>query len=397
MKKKSNKFLIFIDFIITLVILFIFATVCITALDVLGIVNVPEQYSLTRFLTTSKEISVKDYSNIVEEKQEQIHKNPTITDENENTEAPLPENLQAMYEQMSNFGDLSEEKVEIEKYYYKQLETYGKIIYDKMYSNIENLKTGTYIVRFNTEFNDLLQEEGGNLVLEKAFQSALNALIYDNPELFYIDITKMYLYTETTTIIIKKTYKIFIGPEEGKTYFTNGFNSKEEVENALNQINQVVINIKDSLAGTDQLKIKTIHNYLIDTIEYDQTISKPNIYNIYGALVNKVTVCEGYAKSLKYILDNIGINSMFVCGIGTNSKGESENHAWNYVELDGVWYAIDVTWDDPILIGGGWLTDEYRYKYFLNGSNKFYNDHKEDGNIIEGVKFYYPVLSQKNY
>lgn len=395
--RKKNKFLSFISFIIALLSIAIFVIVSVTALDILGIVDIPEQYSLTRFLTTSKEITAKDYSNIVEEKSKPIQKNPSTSQKNENTEAPLPEHLQAMYEQINDMDNSIEEKVEIEKYYYKQLETYGKIIYDKMYSNIENLKTGTYIVRFDTEFNDLLQEEDGNSVLEKAFQSALNALIYDNPELFYIDITKMYLYTETTTIIIKKTYKIYIGPEEGKTYFANGFNSREEVENAFNQIEEILRNIKDSLAGTEQMKIKTIHNYLIDTIEYDQTISKPNIYNIYGALVNKVTVCEGYAKSLKYILDNIGINSMFVCGIGTNSKGESENHAWNYVELDGNWYAIDVTWDDPILIGGGWLTDEYRYKYFLNGSNKFYNDHKEDGNILDGVKFYYPVLSQKDY
>ena len=127
-------------------------------------------------------------------------------DDQSQTEAPLPENLQQMYEQLNSSNNTLDK--EIKKYYYMQLDEYGKIIYDKMYSNIENLKTGTYTVRFDTEFNDLLQNENGSIILEKAFQAALNALLYDNPELFYIDITKMYLYTETTTIIIKKTYKI---------------------------------------------------------------------------------------------------------------------------------------------------------------------------------------------
>lgn len=400
MRKKNNKFLSFIQFNIMLIILVIFFVTFITTLDVLNIIKLPEQYSISKFLTTSKEVISKDYSNIInEEKEQQIEKQPIVEEKSENTEAPLPEKFQVLYNQNStqNTSNTESQKNKTEKYYYSQLNEYGKIIYNKVYSNIENLKTGTYNVRFDTEFNDLLQQDTGSTILENAFQSALNALIYDNPELFYIDITKMYLYTETTTIIIKKTYKVYIGPEEGKTYFADGFNSQAEVENTINEINKVVKDITLSLAGTDYLKIKSVHNYLIDNIEYDQTISKPNIYNICGALLNRVTVCEGYAKSFKYILDNIGIESMFVCGIGTNSRGETENHAWNYVKLDDNWYAVDITWDDPILIGGGRLTDKYRYNYFLKGSNEFYKDHVEDGNIIEGVKFYYPVLSPNNY
>lgn len=396
--RRNNKFLSFINFITTLLVVLTFIIVCITALDILEIIHIPEQYSLTRFLTTSKEVISKDYINIVNEKEKVDTIIEEETYENE-TEAPLPENLQAMYEQSNSNNNISINELdkETKKYYYMQLDEYGKIVYDKMYSNIENLKSGTYIVKFDTEFNDLLQNENGSKILEKAFQSALNALLYDNPELFFIDITKMYLYTETTTIIIKKTYKIYIGPEEGKNYFAEGFNSKEDVDIAISAVKQKVEEIKSNLTGTDYLKVKFIHNYLIDTIDYDQTISKPNIYNIYGALVNKLTVCEGYAKAFKYILDDIGIESMFICGSGTNSKGETENHAWNYINLNDNWYAIDVTWDDPIIIGLGTLTDSSRYKYFLKGSNDFYKDHIEDGTIIDGVKFYYPVLSLNNY
>ena len=35
-----------------------------------------------------------------------------------------------------------------------------------------------------------------------------------------------------------------------------------------------------------------------------------------------------------------------------NYKINSENHIWNLVELDGKWYHLDVTWDDPIASDG---------------------------------------------
>ena len=348
--RKNNKFLSFIKFNMALMVIFIFIVVVITALDMMGMVTVPEKYSLTKYLIVNKEVNIDK--------------------------------------------DLL---IEIDKFYYLQLDEYGKIIYKKIYANQEKMKTGTFIIDFGEIFNDLLEQENGKNILEQSFNSALTALFYDNPEMFFVDLNKICIYTETRKIFIIKKHRVYIGPEEGDTYLTEEFNSELDVEIAIKNIKEEAQNIKNMLAGNDYLKIKAIHNYLIDNLEYDQTISKANIYDIYGGLVNKVAVCEGYAKSLKYILDDIGINCIFVCGIGTNSKGESENHAWNYVELDGNWYAIDVTWDDPIIIGNGWLTDEYRYKYFLNGSNKFYKDHKEDGNIIDGVKFYYPVLSQKNY
>ncbi len=404
---KKNKILSFFSFIIIILIIGILISTLITALDILEIIDVPEKYSLTRFLKTS----VKDYSisfsdlekdkdeitsdtnnadpdKIVIEVPSQIQE---VYDGGDNTETP------ALNPTPSGSGEEKPTTSENGKYYYVQLDDYGKIIYNKMMQNIENLKTGDYIVKFDTEFNDILQEDGGEKVMERAFQSALNALVYDNPGIFYLDITKMFLYTETTTYILKKTYKVSIGPEQGKTYFGEGFNSKEDVDAAIAQVNKKVEEIKFKLSSNSNNNIKIIHDYLIDTIEYDQTISQLNTYNIYGALINNCCVCEGYAKSMKYLMDQIGVETMFAFGIGTNSGGQTENHAWNYVKVNGVWYAIDCTWDDPIIVGGGSATNSHRYRYFLKGSDEFFKDHFEDGTIIEGVKFYYPTLSKTNY
>ena len=61
------------------------------------------------------------------------------------------------------------------------------------------------------------------------------------------------------------------------------------------------------------------------------------------------------------------------------------------------WYAVDVTWDDPVISGYGKLTDNIRYKYFLVGSDVFFEDHVEDGNIVEEYYFKYPEISKENY
>ena len=144
--------------------------------------------------------------------------------------------------------------------------------------------------------------------------------------------------------------------------------------------------------------IKMVHDYLVDTVEYDTSISKPNIYNLYGALVNRVAVCEGYARAFKYLMDEMGIPCVIVIGQGTNSRGETENHAWNYVEVNGSWYAIDCTWDDPVVEGIGTVSNSSKYKYFLKGSSEFSVDHIPSNQFTPGgKKFSYPTLSTSGY
>ena len=96
-------------------------------------------------------------------------------------------------------------------------------------------------------------------------------------------------------------------------------------------------------------------------------------------------------------MDKLNIPCIIACGVGQNSRGESESHAWNYVRLEDKWYAVDVTWDDPVIVGYGNATNEMRYQYFLNGSNSFFEDHTEDGNLIGTYRFEYPILSVENY
>lgn len=285
------------------------------------------------------------------------------------------------------------------KYLYSQLGENGKIIYEKLYENKENLKTGTYTIQFGNTFYDILSQENGSDKLQEEYQTAIEAFTYDNPDVFYIDVTKMYINIETIQKIFSTKYNVYINSAKDPTYLLDGFTSKEQIDQCESQVIAVKNQILNQIAGKNDIeKMRYIHDYLVDTIEYDQKFVEKNIYNIYGALVSKTCVCEGYAKASQYLLNEAGLENIIITGTATNSDGKTENHAWNYVNIDEKWYAIDTTWDDPIIVGGGKLTNTIRYRYFLKGSSTMNKNHFISTKFTSGGQdFEFPKLSITDY
>ncbi len=60
-----------------------------------------------------------------------------------------------------------------------------------------------------------------------------------------------------------------------------------------------------------------------------------------------------------------GIPSEYVTGYAEGS------HAWNIIQIDGAWYHVDTTWDDPTNKGGDYI----RYDYFLKSDTYMRRDH----------------------
>lgn len=284
-------------------------------------------------------------------------------------------------------------------FFYSQLSDSGKLIYTELYENKENLKTGTFTVQFGDAFKDILSQENGSDKLKEEYQSAIEAFTYENPDVFYLDVTKMYINIEMIKRLFTTKYNVYINSYQDPNYLAEPFYSKENIDECQAQIESVRDKILRNIEGKSTVeKIRYIHNYLIDNIEYDQTIQKDNIYNIYGALVQHVSVCEGYAKAFQYLLNSVGIENIIVTGTATNNNGETENHAWNYVKIGEAWYALDATWDDPIIIGGGKLTDDIRYQYFLKGSNTMNKNHYVSNRFTDnGKEFLIPELSVTDY
>lgn len=284
------------------------------------------------------------------------------------------------------------------KYYYTQLDDVAKTIYLKLSDNMDNLKSGDYKVEFGNQFNNLLKKQNGSDILNNEFQAAWDAFIYDNPTTFFISSGKVCLTTETKTSSRNTIYNVSIGKGDNVNYYSDSVLSREHVYNMFTELESIKNDIISRANGSDYNKILYVHNWLVDNIEYDTTTKRTNAYNIYGALKEKNVVCEGYAKAFKYILDDLGIPCVLVNGMATNSEGASERHMWNYVQLNGRWYAVDVTWDDPIIVGKGKLSNSARYKYFLKGATTMSKDHENDGQISNNGKvFEYPVLNEQDY
>lgn len=298
-----------------------------------------------------------------------------------------------------NESQLLEETVYINHYYYNQLDNPGKIIYKALEDNIENMKSGNYQIEFGKQFNDLLNSKNGEQKLNTSFQSAWNAFSYDYAHIFYIDVTKLVLTTQTTTIGGFSTHKVSLSSGNNENYFSEEITSKEEAIKKTEYISNIRKQFISQLQNYSEYEqIKLVHNWLVDNLEYDTSFKEKNIHNVYGAFYNKKVVCEAYARTFKYILDGIGIENVLVSGEATNSNNEREAHAWNYVKIDGKWYAVDVTWDDPIITGGGKLTNKSRYKYFVKGSNTMNENHQPSGRFTpDGQLFTYPELSIEDY
>lgn len=299
---------------------------------------------------------------------------------------------------------------EVEKakcYYYLQLDENAKIIYMVLENNIQNFKQGKDNIKLPTSICNIMQQENGELIVKKAFQDAWDAFSKDKPELFYLDGNKFCLAIKYISTFNKVQYELYIGKGENQTYFIDSFQTEQEVDEAILELEsktaQIISNIKieDGQYTYSYEKILQMHDWLVKNVKYDLDMLQTNNINSYGAIIQGTAICEGYAEAFKYLMDKLEVPCIFICGIGIDSNtGEEEKHAWNYVYIDEKWYAIDVTWDDPIVknVNMQIVNNKIRYTYFLKGSKTMQGNHIPIGEVIENGKvFDYPILSENDF
>ncbi|MBR3325044.1 MAG: hypothetical protein IKG14_03250 [Clostridia bacterium] len=276
-------------------------------------------------------------------------------------------------------------------FFYNQLGEYEKGMYNRILNNISALKSG----------HDQIEIATSKENVEFDFQACWDAFCLDRPDIFYVDTKKVSFLTKTTSSVWDGvTNNYIIQPRDGQNYYLDCWTTENEINSATSEVESVANDVISKSANYSNIyeKVKYVHDFIIENCEYDQD-KGINDSDIYGNLVKKISVCEGYAKAFKYLLDKLNIPCVIVCGDGIADDGHSEFHAWNYVQMDdGNWYAVDATWDDPIVIGRGTLSEKSKHKYFLVGTNNFSDTHHEDGDVSgTGQNFVYPKLSETNY
>ena len=154
----------------------------------------------------------------------------------------------------------------------------------------------------------------------------------------------------------------------------------EEKIKAVNNKMQEIINneVKDETSPKEIIKI--IHDYIINNTKYDKQradnkIIKFDSTTAYGVLLEGYGLCGGYTDAMALFLDYYKI---------PNFKVVSENHIWNAVYLDGRWYHLDLTWDDPITSIG---ENSLEYTFFLISTYELEhldtNQHIYDKNVFK--------------
>lgn len=157
-----------------------------------------------------------------------------------------------------------------------------------------------------------------------------------------------------------KGFAIFFTIEYEFTYSE----TKKETEWVCERVKEIVSDMKLENKTTYE-KIKIIHDYIINNTSYDLTVKNNTAYE---ALQTNATACQGYTNLAYIMLTEAGVNNRIITGFA-----DKEAHAWNIVEIDGLWYNLDCTWDDPV----GGLGGKESYSYFLK-SDRGFKDHKRD-------------------
>ncbi len=290
-------------------------------------------------------------------------------------------------------------QVDATKYFYNQLTATQKALYDQIkeagpMQNIAINMTGVTITATGST-----QADAQNALVSKVteeIKAALSALIEDCPLFFWLSgfgwNNGRLTMTVSGGVYTAKLTSVTVIININSTHFADFNDVQTKYDAVIEKLNTIKIN------GINRHeKLKSIHDYLANNIVYDTTLSEPNIYDLYGALVTGVCVCEGYAEATKLLCDREGIPCITVVGTGNGGA-----HKWNYVQMeDNKWYLYDVTWDDQ---------GEYTfYSYFLTGSNTkaiYFNPEVADstihiptGQIFSGTSnaLSYPALNAEQY
>jgi len=134
----------------------------------------------------------------------------------------------------------------------------------------------------------------------------------------------------------------------------------------------------------------TLHNAIVGTVDYAYSSSGvPEsadwAHSCVGVFEGRGAVCEGFAEAYQILMNICGVDCLIVTGIGNG-----EAHAWNLLEIEDVWYGVDLTWDDN-------NQSTAPYRYFCVSASVMAEDHTPDLPTGVGMDFLYALPAVSEY
>ena len=115
------------------------------------------------------------------------------------------------------------------------------------------------------------------------------------------------------------------------------------------------------------------YDYLASSCFYD--FDAPWSASAYGALVEGRAKCDGISLAMKWLCEEMGLKCMVIAG---TQPGQSVGHAWNLIQIGGVYYDLDVTNDvrteeqrvrfyGAFNVSGNWIRAKYPENFSFSG------------------------------
>lgn len=291
---------------------------------------------------------IQDQSDIIDQSQDPLDQrfrlDDTTDDTNHTGETETQDDTDA--QQDMDVQDESEEQIN-SRYYYTLMDDSEKENYTRIQEAVEKEEKSVVLTAIDYE------------ELDRIFTAVYN----DYPEYFWCESSYSYRNNgEGMELIFDYNCT---GPEREK----REAKIKKQADVILSEI---------PADGKDYDKVKYVFETLVNMTEYN--LDAPDNQNIYSVFGNWTTVCAGYAKATKYLLDRAGVECIYLVGIG-----DGESHAWNIVKCDGQYYYVDTTWGDPLYQeeqGEKVQKKEIAYEYLCCSEELLFRTHTPDSKFV---------------
>ena len=186
-------------------------------------------------------------------------------------------------------------------------------------TGVQQMQTDIDIAKFGLDQNDA------------SFALIKQLVFFENPEFFHVQSSFSYSYDPSANKLL--SVSLF--------YTMNATEYAEKLAACRAAADKLLDGIRDNDSLTDVHKALLLHDRLALHCSYgDVDGSDLDTATVYGALVGKKPICQGYAMAYLYLLGQVGIRSEYV-------SSKQLRHGWNIVYIDAKPYHVDVTWDDP--------------------------------------------------
>ncbi len=193
-------------------------------------------------------------------------------------------------------------------------------MYDYLDEQVKRLNTNIELYNFGVPIEE--------------FQRVLQYYYDDHPETFWLNRGYSYMYYESDGV--RYIYSM------SQTYEYTAAQLSQYQQKLEARAEELLEGITDAMPQVQREQL--VHDRLITSSKYDLTLAAAHTHDLIGVMLNGTGVCESYSRAFQYLMYRCGIPVALVTGV--TESGES--HMWNAIKIDGSWYQVDVTWDDPV-------------------------------------------------